>query len=264
MKKLTMSLVAVLILVMGLTAVASAQTIPTVPYTIKRGDTLSNIAREFCTTWQDVYEFNKGYIGDNPNDIESGTQIYIIDRCQNNNVFDRGIREHAIGRVYNGNIYVVEQGDTLYSIGLRFGLNWHEIAYANGMTYPSIDKGMQLVIPGLNEPDTPELPNPNLQPNLTITSPRPGAVLDGPYVVSGTGQGLPEGNVVVRLLDGNNEVMAEQATVLQGENAGTGGYGTWQVTFHNIYGQPKSNGAVEATNPETGVSTTTAIWFSGQ
>ncbi len=264
MKKLAMSLVIVLMLVMGLTTVTSAQNIPTVSYTIQKGDTLASIGKKFCTTWQDVYELNKGYVGNNPDAIEPGTQIYLIDRCQNNNVFDRGIREHAIGRVYDGNIYVVEQGDTLYSIGLRFGLSWQAIANANGMSSSYIEKGMQLVIPGLNEQDTPELPNPNLQPNITITSPRPGAVLDGPYVVSGTGQGLPEGNVVVSLLDGNNEVMAEQATVLQGENVGTGGFGTWQVTFSNIYGQPNSNGAVEAYNPETGVSTTTSIWFSGQ
>ncbi len=264
MKKLAIVLVAVFVLTLSVTAVTSAQTIPTVPYTVQRGDTLSSIARQFCTTWQDVYAFNQGYIGDNPNDIDPGTQLYVIDRCQSGNIFDRGIREHAIGRVYNGNIYVVEQGDTLYSIGLRFGLGWQEIANANGMTYPSIEKGMQLVVPGLNEPDTPNLPNPNLQPNITITSPQSGETLDGPYVVTGTGQGLPEGNVIVRLLDGNNEVMAEQAAVLQGENVGTGGFGTWQVTFNDIYGQPNSNGAVQAYNPETGVSTSTSIWFSGQ
>ncbi len=264
MKKLAMSLVIVLMLVMGLTTVTSAQNIPTVSYTIQKGDTLASIGKKFCTTWQDIYEFNQGYIGNNPDAIEPGTQIYIIDRCQDSTIFDRGIREHAIGRVYNGNIYVVEQGDTLYSIGLRFGLSWQEIANANGLTYPSIEKGMQLIIPGLNESGTPELPQPKLQPNITITSPQPGETLDGPYIITGTGQGLPEGNVIVRLLDGNNEIMAEQATVLQGEHAGTGGYGTWQVNFSNIYGQPNANGAVEAYNPETGVSSTTSIWFSGR
>ncbi len=263
MKKLALIFAAVMVLSLGLASVASAQTIPTVPYTVQRGDTLSSIARQFCTTWQDVYEFNKGYIGNNPNAIEPGTQLYVIDRCQNDsNVFDRGIREHSTGRVYDGNIYVVEPGDTLYSIGLRFGVTWQQIVRANAMTSLFIAKGTQLVIPGLNEPDAPSLPA--LQPAISITSPAPGMVLDGPYVVSGTGQGLPEGNVVVRLLDGNNEVMAEQTTVLQGQNAGTGGFGTWQVTFDSIYGQPNSNGAVQAYNPETGVSATTSIWFSGR
>lgn len=102
------------------------------------------------------------------------------------------------------------------------------------------------------------------EPMITITSPEPGATLDGPYIAEGTGQGLPEGNVVVRLLDGNNELMAEQATVLQGENVGTGGFGSWRVQFDNIYGQPNSNGAIEAFNPDVGVSSSISIWFSGQ
>lgn len=262
MKKLAMVIITVLVLTLGITVVSSAQTIPTTTYRTQPGDTLNSIARKFCTSWQDVYHFNQGYIGDNPDELRVGTQIYVIDRCHRNNVFDRGIRKHATGRVYDGNIYVVETGDTLYSVGARFGVRWQTIARANHMTSPAMDKGMRLVIPGLNEPGTPVLPNP--APQISIANPQPGAVLDGPYTINGTGQGLPEGNVVVRLLDGNNEVMAEQATVLQGDNVGTGGFGTWQVTFHNIYGQPNSNGAVEAFNPETGVSATTSIWFSGR
>ncbi|MCO5190384.1 MAG: YbaY family lipoprotein [Anaerolineae bacterium] len=89
------------------------------------------------------------------------------------------------------------------------------------------------------------------QPAITITSPQSGETLDGPYIASGTGTGLFEGNVVVRLLDGNGDLMAEQATTLQGENVGTGGFGTWQVQFDNIYGQPQSNGTIEASDPET-------------
>ena len=103
-----------------------------------------------------------------------------------------------------------------------------------------------------------------MQPFLTITSPLPGSTLSSPYRASGTGGGLPEGNVVVRLKDGNGNVMAQQATILQGDNVGLGGPGVWSVQFDNVYGQSQSNGAIEAYSPETGVSTAVSIWFTGQ
>jgi heat shock protein HslJ len=66
---------------------------------------------------------------------------------------------------------------------------------------------------------------------LEIDEPADGAVLDttNPVPVSGTGGGLPEGNIVVQALDANDQVLAEQATTLQGSDAGTGGEGSWSV-----------------------------------
>jgi heat shock protein HslJ len=68
---------------------------------------------------------------------------------------------------------------------------------------------------------------------LEIAEPASGAVLDTsqPVAVSGTGSGLPEGNVVVQALDADNKVLAEQATTLQGLDVATGGEGTWSVTL---------------------------------
>jgi hypothetical protein len=57
--------------------------------------------------------------------------------------------------------------------------------------------------------------------------------------------------------------MAQQATVLQGPTVATGGYGTWSVQFNNVYGQPKSNGSVEAFSSETGATAVSYILFSG-
>lgn len=39
-------------------------------YTVKKGDNLTNIAKQFGTTWQKIYELNKGVIGGNPNLIK--------------------------------------------------------------------------------------------------------------------------------------------------------------------------------------------------
>ena len=44
-------------------------------YTIQRGDTLSGIASKYGTTWQELYNANKGVIGNNPNLIYSGTVL---------------------------------------------------------------------------------------------------------------------------------------------------------------------------------------------
>ena len=66
---------------------------------------------------------------------------------------------------------------------------------------------------------------------LEIDVPQEGAELDtvNPIQVSGQGGGLPEGNVVVRALDANEQILAEEATILQGQDVGTGGEGTWSA-----------------------------------
>lgn len=66
---------------------------------------------------------------------------------------------------------------------------------------------------------------------IKIDEPMEGAILDiaNPVGVMGTGAGLPEGNVVVQVIDRNGNVLVEKATILQGPDVGLGGEGTWQV-----------------------------------
>jgi heat shock protein HslJ len=70
-----------------------------------------------------------------------------------------------------------------------------------------------------------------VQPYITIENPQDGAGLDisRAVVVSGTGAGLPEGNLVVVAVDEDGDVLAEQPVTLQGSDVGTGGEGTWSV-----------------------------------
>jgi hypothetical protein len=72
---------------------------------------------------------------------------------------------------------------------------------------------------------------PSVESYIKIEAPGQGTTLDvsQPIQVSGTGAGLPEGNVVVVAADQNGDVLAEQPTTLQGPDVGTGGEGTWSV-----------------------------------
>lgn len=48
-----------------------------VTYTIKKGDTLSGIAKKYNTTWQKIYNDNKKVIGENPSLIIPGQKLVI-------------------------------------------------------------------------------------------------------------------------------------------------------------------------------------------
>lgn len=46
-------------------------------YTVQRGDSLSSIATKYGTTWQQLYEWNKGVIGPDPNKIYPGQKLRV-------------------------------------------------------------------------------------------------------------------------------------------------------------------------------------------
>ena len=57
-----------LLLTLALAAFAGAQG-QYEEYRTKQGDTLASIARQYCTTWQDVYQPNQGMLGSDPSVI---------------------------------------------------------------------------------------------------------------------------------------------------------------------------------------------------
>lgn len=85
---------------------------------------------------------------------------------------------------------------------------------------------------------------------ITIGEPVQGAIVDisQPVRVSGQGGGLPEGNVVVQALDRDGTVLAEQATIVDAPDAGTGGQGPWAVEL-NIDTEPGMAGRIRAFSP---------------
>jgi pimeloyl-ACP methyl ester carboxylesterase/LysM repeat protein len=62
-------------------------------------------------------------------------------------VYDRGPNSHASG-TFRTPHYAVARGDTLYSVGNRFGVTPRQIARANGLPSNSISAGQVLIIPG--------------------------------------------------------------------------------------------------------------------
>jgi LysM repeat protein len=252
MKRFFVAALAITLLAITVTAVsANQQPASTVTYVVKPGDTLAKIARQFCTSWNEIYYLNRATIGPNPNHLTPGTVLVVPNKCSGSSpgsgVYDRGPSLHARGHV-SGDRYTVAVGDTIFSISARFGVTENALMHANGLSNPNvIFAGQILIIPGLSCPPPPP------SPYLKITSPAPGAVLPATFVVSGSGAGLFEGNVLVRALNASGVVLAQQTTTLNGSNVGAGGEGTFSVQM-TVNVAPGTAGTVEASSPQSAVS----------
>jgi LysM repeat protein len=255
--KRTITLIAAAIALMLTLILPTAVAAQEQGYRTRAGDTLASIARQYCTTWQDIYYNNEGILGSDPNTLQSGVLIYVVDRCnQSSGVYDRGPSPYANGFVM-GNIYNTAPGDTFYSIGVRFGLPWREISRANGGG--DLYAGRQLRIPGLNQ--GPARP-PAIQPAIKIISPQAGTVLPTQFIVSGTAQGLHAGSVVVRALDRSGNLLAQAVTSAQGHDVAIGGAGTWSVQLA-IYVPPGTAGKIAAVGNGVSVEDDLAVTFGG-
>jgi len=108
-------------------------------YTVQRGDTLYSIARRFGTTVNAIVQAN-GIL--NPNLIFAGQVLWIP---------SSGVSPGQPGQT----IYIVQKGDTLYSIACRFGTTYQALASLNGIPYPyTIYVGQKLVISAGGVPPT--------------------------------------------------------------------------------------------------------------
>jgi LysM repeat protein len=129
----------------------TAQAQSYVTLVVQRGDTLSKLARAYCTSWQEIYNINRQAIGPNPNTLEPGTVLTVPDRCGNSGnpggVYDRGPRTGATGSFY-APTYTVAWGDNLNAIAARFGVSVDAIRQVNDMWGDTVWVGMTLTIPG--------------------------------------------------------------------------------------------------------------------
>lgn len=98
-------------------------------YTVQPGDTLYLIASKYGTSYQSLASANGiAY----PYLIYPGEQLHVSGAA-------------AAG---GGGSYTVKSGDTLWQIGINYGVSWQSIAQANGISSPYlIYQGEQLTIP---------------------------------------------------------------------------------------------------------------------
>ena len=109
-------------------------------YTVRRGDSLSEIALRFSVSVDDLKRWNSR----RGNTIHPGDKLVVYGTVT---VFDDG------GAGINANTttrrYVVRRGDSPYEIALRFGVGLDALLAANGLSQRStIHPGEELLIPG--------------------------------------------------------------------------------------------------------------------
>jgi lysozyme len=110
-------------------------------YTVRRGDTLSSIARRYGTTVQAIVQAN-GIV--NPNLIFSGQRLWIPSGTGPG---------PGPGPGPAPAVYIVRPGDTLYAIARRYGTTYQALAALNGLHYPyTIYVGQRLLISGSGTP----------------------------------------------------------------------------------------------------------------
>jgi len=99
---------------------------------VQRGETLFSISRQYGIPWEDVAQANGITY---PYWIAVGQKLTIP-------------REETPVAPIGGRIHIVQQGENLFRIGLKYGVDWQDIARANGIVNPNeVVVGQKLVIP---------------------------------------------------------------------------------------------------------------------
>ena len=184
-----------------------------VQHVVKPGERLASVARQYCTTWEEIYYLNRHIIGLNPDYIYPGMWLTVPNCCGGwgpghppvvhpptahppvaqppiahhpgwddacYGVYDRGWMPHAKGHV-NGKWYHVRQGDTWYSIGKRFGIPYQHLQRANHSH--RLLAGWRIVIPCLHTGSGPE-PTPTPTQSPVPPTPTVGPKVPYIYVIS--------------------------------------------------------------------------------
>lgn len=115
-------------------------------YTVRRGDSLWSISRQFGITIQNIVDANPGI---NPDSIQYGQKILVPDHLSNG-TGNRDTPTSTAGPVLppGASTYTVKAGDFLARIANQHGTTVGAIRQANRLTSDLIQVGQVLVIPG--------------------------------------------------------------------------------------------------------------------
>ncbi|MCR8969583.1 LysM peptidoglycan-binding domain-containing protein [Facklamia sp. 7083-14-GEN3] len=117
-----------------------AQVSANTTHVVEKGDTIYSLARQYGLSEQELMALN----GLTTTNINIGTQLIVSKGEEDNS----GNQEAA-------GYYVVQKGDTLYSIANQFGLLVDQLRALNGLTGNFIDVGDRLALNGSYTPDQP-------------------------------------------------------------------------------------------------------------
>ena len=104
-------------------------------YMVEKGDSLYSIAKKFNTTVDNLKSLNNL-----TTDTLSTGQVLIIPKDVENKD--------------NGNVYIVQSGDTLYNIARKYNVSVDELKKTNNLTTNTLQIGQQLIIPTTNDYET--------------------------------------------------------------------------------------------------------------
>lgn len=107
-----------------------------VVYTVKRNDSLWNIANSYGVSVNDIVDYNN--LGTTV--LQIGQQLLIPN--VNNSSSDAGV------------IYVVKNGDSLWSIGKKYNVGVNDLKSANNLNSNMLSIGQQLIIPETSDYQT--------------------------------------------------------------------------------------------------------------
>lgn len=135
------------------TQVASAPRNDVLSYTVKSGQTLSDVAGELLGDrgrWREVYEANKDKLPD-PDHVRAGlTLLFPSSGLSKPASAPRTTSSTPVPAPSGGKTYTVTKGDTLYSIARRElgnGNRWREIKALNRLDSDTVVVGSTLALP---------------------------------------------------------------------------------------------------------------------
>ena len=110
--------------------------VPSVTYVVKAGDNLYNIAKQYNTSVSAISSLNNLV----NNNLSIGQQLLIP--------ISQDSGSSGSNPPSASNTYVVQRGDSLYSIARKFGTSVSEITRLNNLNGINLSIGQSLIIPG--------------------------------------------------------------------------------------------------------------------